>query len=228
VNHNVHFAAAIGGQSDTLETIASCFRGDNLRFRKIANEWFVESPDFDSCKNSKDALTVAELLLLRIHQILALYCRLHAPFSLNAVVQITDDGRVLPRRGLRATAGVEVYSSAGVQQLSSDVEGVPLANRLIDAVRQNDLLRQVFNLRGDQPLTWERIYDLLERIGGVDYIVSTGLASRAETRRIRRTANHYRHLGNPKGFTLPADPPTLREATAFITNLAIAWVGREL
>jgi hypothetical protein len=75
---------------------------------------------------------------------------------------------------------------------------------------------------------WFQIYDIIEFLGGDRSIATSGFASRAQTERVRRTAGYYRHLGRQKKEELPKNPPTLREASVFASDLLRQWIATRL
>ena len=50
----------------------------------------------------------------------------------------------------------------------------------------------------NEALTWPRIYDIIEFLGGPSSIAKSGFASKKKTGCVKQTANYYRHLGNPR------------------------------
>jgi hypothetical protein len=75
------------------------------------------------------------------------------------------------------------------------------------------------SLHGKRELSWSQVYDIIEFLGGVDGIVKGGYAKKKQTGMVKRTANHYRHLGSPKKLPLPPGPPPLAEAAEFASSL---------
>ncbi len=83
-------------------------------------------------------------------------------------------------------------------------------------------------LVGHEELTWGRVYDIIEFLGGAKGVAKAGFASVTKTGRMKRTANHYRHLGDPTQYKLPPDPPTLPDAVLFATRLLKLWIDERL
>jgi hypothetical protein len=59
-------------------------------------------------------------------------------------------------------------------------------------------------------------------------IEKSGFAPERETRRVKQTANYYRHLGNPKEYKLPSNPPTLYDAGMFAFDLMKGWTAKQI
>jgi hypothetical protein len=80
-------------------------------------------------------------------------------------------------------------------------------------------ITEALSLVGHQALTWGRIYDILEFVGGKRSKVHS---------RVKQTANHYRRLGNPNNNPLPPNAPTLAEASLFATDLLKTWIAKRI
>jgi hypothetical protein len=89
-------------------------------------------------------------------------------------------------------------------------------------------IAEALSLVGHEALTWGRIYDTIEFLGGPRSISKSGYAPESKTRHVRQTANHYRHLGNPKNHPLPSNPPTLAEAGVFAIDLMTRWIAERI
>ena len=55
-----------------------------------------------------------------------------------------------------------------------------------------------------------RVYDIIEFLGGERSIEASGLVPRSQARRVRQTANYYRHLGSRRIPRFPAIPDIAR------------------
>jgi hypothetical protein len=64
-------------------------------------------------------------------------------------------------------------------------------------------------------------------LGGVNAIIKKKWATRGQVVTCRQTANHYRHLGSPKKYPLPANPPSLTESNSLVLNLLKKWISSE-
>ena len=69
----LHYATVLNGEKNVLEDIAPCFNTALSTIRRRDDEWIMESSNFERCQSVEEVYTVANALLLRIHQILALY-----------------------------------------------------------------------------------------------------------------------------------------------------------
>jgi len=63
---------------------------------------------------------------------------------------------------------------------------------------------------------------------GASSVKNAGFASEKKTARVKRTANHYRHLGNPGKYPLPPNPPTLADARVFAIDLMTKWIAERI
>jgi hypothetical protein len=75
---------------------------------------------------------------------------------------------------------------------------------------------------------WTDIYDMIEFLGGPEQIEQSGLGTAKVARVVKRTANHYRHLGCRELYPLPSNPPTLDEASLFAKRALSCWIESRL
>lgn len=219
-----HYAAALNGEKNVLEDIAPCFNTALSTIRRRNDEWIMESSTFERCQSIEEVYTVANALLLQIHQVLAIYLGLtSAPLSINSI--LIFDGEILVRRRMWAVSEpIYVYRPA-METLYPTASG-SLATAVLSLAASDPAFREALSLGGNEAPTWPRIYDIIEFLGGPRSIEKSGLAPQHETRRVKQTANYYRHLGNPKRGTLPLNPPTLRMASFFAINILQKWIAK--
>jgi hypothetical protein len=221
----MRYAARLNGDKHTIERIAPYFSSAVARIRQRGTEWILESDDFYRCKSGAEAFMAATALISRLNEILSLYLTLHSAFSTDSILELNDEDHLF-RRHLRATLKVNViappdtaFSPAGPDSLGT---------RVLSRAASDTAIRESLTLVGHEELTWARIYDIIEFLGGADAVARSGLAGRSEARRVRQTANHYRHLGRRKSHPLPANPPSLHDARLFATQILKTWIARRL
>ena len=228
-----NYAAALKGEKHVLEDIAPCFNTALSTIRRRDDEWILESSNFEGCQSVEEVYTVANALLRQIHQVLALYLELPsapsvgvptAPFSISSIMVF--DGDILVRRRMWAVIGFNAYGSA-IKTLSPTASG-SLATDVLSLAASDPAVREALSLGGDEALTWSRIYDVIEFLGGPSLIAESGRSSKKKkTTRVKQTANHYRHLGNPQNDKLPSNPPTLRAASLFAFDILQKWIAQK-
>lgn len=219
------FAIELKGQSHVIESVAPCFVGGFAQIRKLGNVWALESSEFDSCTKVDEIVAVATRLIQIIHRVLALYARLASPFELGSVYVLDESGAIV-RSVLRATAQIRVYLSAGLHELSVSNNAQSLGTRLVRRAFSEEELLEALAIVGEDDIKWSQIYDIIEFLGGCREIAKRNWATAREVDRFRRTANHYRHLGNPGRNPLPPNPPTLAESCTFAVNLLKQWIAK--
>ena len=186
----------------------------------------MESSNFERCESIEEVYEVANALLLQLHQVLALYLGLiSAQLSIGSVMIFNGD--ILVRRRIWGISEpIYVYKSA-TKALSPTATG-NLATAVLSLAASDSAIREALALAGNEAITWPRIYDIIEFLGGPRSIDKSHFAPEQEARRVKRTANYYRHLGNPKNAgTLPANPPTLRVASLFATDILQKWIAKK-
>lgn len=83
-------------------------------------------------------------------------------------------------------------------------------------------------LHGQGELSWSQVHDIIELLDGVDRIARAGRGNRNQLRLVRKTADHYRHLGDPERYPLADNPPTLDEATVLVRDVLKRYISSRL
>src|SRR6266403_816499 len=104
-------AAVVTGQEDTLVSIAPCFDSDSARINKqrlIEKEdsWVLESSEFARCTTGDEVFAVADDIVSRLNQIVALYGNYRSTLSVDCISWIDAKGQSL--RTLRGSLSVNV------------------------------------------------------------------------------------------------------------------------
>jgi hypothetical protein len=221
----MRYAAVLGGQADVFEKVAACFTGDTARIKKLGDEWILESSAFNSCAEPAEVLPIADATLRLIHRILALYSGPSYPFVVSFIREFNAEG--LPSRcAIRGVDTITIYSAQGITDLAQPSGAQPLGSAIAQRAASDPAVNEALNLRGD--FGWPQSYDIIEFLGGPGEIEHAGWATKNRTRRIRQTANHFRHLGSPKKYPLPPRPPTIGEARVFANDLLKRWMASRL
>lgn len=218
------YAVELKGLPHVLEGVAPCFASEEARIRKLEIGWVLESSAFDHCVAAADVFPIADRILSRICRILALYSFLYSPFEAPTVWKLNSQGKPF-RNAVRVSTPVRVYSSKGLAELSAPQGSQPLGSALMQLVTRDLLVAEMLDLVGDEELSWSKIYDIIEFLGGVKEIAKAGFAETKATKRIRQTANHYRHVGSRNRHPLPSDAPTIQKACAFVADLVKQWIA---
>jgi hypothetical protein len=219
-------AAVLKGQPDMLESVAACFDGANARIRKHEEDWILESSAFASCTAGEQVFPIADDLVSRIHHVLALYCGATATLSVEHIYWINAEGKKL--RTIRGSLPVNVISSQGLAELKGMSGSQPLGSAVLQAMTLDATVKEGLTLHGEGGLSWSQVYDIIEFLGGYTGIAKVGYASRKQTCAVRQTANHYRHLGSPKKYPLPSNPPDLAAASEFARSLLKRYISSRL
>ncbi|SRR5258706_3133061 len=224
-------AAVLTGQEDVLASVAHCFDSETARIKKQRlkekeDSWILESSEFALCTTGNEVLAIADDLVSRIHQILALYCNYTPTLSVECISWINAKGESL--RTVRGSFSVNVVSSKGLAELKSASGTQPLGSAVFEAMTRDVKVNEALTLHGDSGLSWAQVYDIIDLIGGVKGIVKAGSAARKQASAVRQTANHYRHQGLRKKPLLPANPPTIDQANEFARGLLKRWIASRL
>jgi hypothetical protein len=209
------YAAAIASAEhapkNLLEDIAPSFASAIVTIRRRESEWILESSSFEPYESDEQLYDAANRIVSQIHSVLALYMGLYGqPLSIRALLRLADDDRLIARRRY-TTITVDIFRPAS-QALNPTASG-SLATVALSRAATDPQISEALSLVGHDALTWGRIYDIIEFLSVKNHI-------------IKRTANYYRHLGNPRNFPLPKNPPTLAEARLFATDSLKDWIAR--
>jgi hypothetical protein len=226
-----HAAALLTGEEDVLASIAPCFDSDAARIKKQRlkekeDSWVLESSEFARCRTGIEVLALADEIVSRIHQILALYGNYTPVLSVDCISWTNAKGESL--RTVRDSFSVNVVSSKGLAELKSASGTQPLGSAVFEAMTRDVKVNEALTLHGDSGLSWSQVYDIIDIVGGVKSIVKAGYATRKQASAVRQTANHYRHQGLKKKPPLPANPPTAAQANEFARGLLKRWIASRL
>jgi hypothetical protein len=226
----MRYAAQLLGDVPVLERVAPCFQGDSARIRKIGNDCFLESSAFESCPGPAEVFPIATEIVLAIHRVSVLYAYLMTFEHIKVGYVQEFDGAGLPtRRALQASKKINIYSSAGLEELKKPHGTQSSGSAVVECARSNKNVQEALSLIGESELGWPQLYNILEFLGGESGIAKRNWATKSEVRRYRQTANHFRHLGSPKNNPLPPDPPSLSDGRKFIMlNLLKKWISTQL
>ena len=209
-----------------LENIAPSFSSPIATIRKRQNQWILESSTFEPYESEEKLFEAANNLLAQIHRVLALYLGLYSePLSVRGLLTLTDDDKLIRHRHY-FTQKLRVVRSAG--QVFNPTASGSLATGVLSRAVTDPAITEALSLVGHEALTWGRIYDIIEFLGGASSVKNAGFASKKKTAHVKRTANHYRHLGNPGKYPFPPNPPTLADASVFAIDLMTKWIAERI
>jgi|SRR5579863_3035433 len=217
------FAVQLTGQANILESVAPAFQSEKVKIVKRENDWFLESSEFDGCESGGDVFPIADKILRLIHSVTHLHAHLVSPFEIGYVQAFNNDGRPL-RRALRAADTISVYTIAGIRSLHSSTDSQTMGALIVAQGLADERIETALSLIGARHLGWPQIYDVIEFLGASN-VVDRGWTTLAEVSRVRRTANHYRHLGRPQEYSIPRNPPSLGDSRNLVLGLMKKWVA---
>jgi hypothetical protein len=224
----MRFAVQLKGSEPLLEDVASCYQGDFARIKRVGDEWFLESSAFDACTAGLEVFPIADKILRLIHRVTAVYAKLFSPFEIGYVECFSDAGDYV-NRALRTSQRVQIYSAEGINKLQERRGERSLGCALVEAAWGDKKLEEALGLIGDgEDLQWSQLYNILEFLGGADTIVKKKWATREQLIKCRQTANHYRHLGSPKQYPLPPNPPSWGVTRTLVLGILTKWISDKL
>lgn len=220
----MRFVVELDGDPHVIENVSTCMQGAEARFRKIGNQWVLESTALDRCSAKEEAFRIADDLISNINSILAIYLGLPKACSVGSILWLNNRG--IPfRRSLREYMMLHTYLAPRKSELTTVVGDETLGSALTRRAGTNATLRECLSLIRGQTLHWSQIYDVIEYLGGAAQIGAAGFSTKANTARVRQTANHYRHLGSKKKYPLPKNSPSLEQARKFTCEILKKWIA---
>jgi hypothetical protein len=121
-----------------------------------------------------------------------------------------------------------VISGPGLSELGHEDGGKSLGARILERAAVDPALAEALQLVGTRTIAWSTVYDIIAFLGGARGVATHGLATKKEADTVRRTANHYRHLGSPHGYALPPQAPALNRASMFAADILKKWIAKRL
>jgi hypothetical protein len=113
----------------------------------------------------------------------------------------------------------------GFGQLASPTRtGTNVCGRFIELAQSDPKIAEALALVSGGAPSWHSLYDVLEFFAGKRGVAKRDWASQSTVDRFMRTANHYRHLGAPKRYPLPRNPPDIKETRTFVLGLLRRWL----
>lgn len=219
------FAVQLKGDAHVLESLTPCFQADGVRILKRDDEWFLESSRFAPCANGGEVFTIADEILRLIQRVSYLYARHLSPLEIGYVQPFSETGAPL-KRTAQASFTLNVVSAAGIEELRNSRGSQTLGAEIVDRAMTDEPVRAALSLLGQGDLQWPQIYDIIEFLDP-EVIVKKKWATREEVRKLRQTANHFRHLGRPKKNPLPPGPPSLNESRTCVLGFLKKWISHQ-
>jgi hypothetical protein len=210
-----------------LEGLDKCFNSDLCRITKFNERWVLESSEFNVCSKPNDVFPLADKTLSDVRRILALYRGLSYAFTVSSIQCIDDNGRP-SGNCIRASLTVMIVSPTAVTELGTPIHGQPIGTAIYEGALKDSKIKEALELYQDTENRWPDVYNIIEFLGGPDGIGKLGFGTKTEAEVVKRTANHYRHLGATKPYPVPTKPPTLNDAAFFAKRLLRGWLESRL
>jgi hypothetical protein len=223
----MRYAAVLEGPVASLAKCAQCFTSDLCRITELNSLWVLKSSSFNSCSSSSDVFPLADRMISTVRRILSLYCGLSYPLTVTSIQCIHPAGHICGNT-IRAAQSTVITSPKAMTELAGRIHERPLATAIFESTLTDDTIKEALTLYQDTENRWADVYNIIEFLGGPDQIGQSGLGARTVASVVKRTANHYRHLGHPKSFLLPSNPPTLGEASLFAKRALSRWIESRL
>jgi len=226
------YVQILGDNSD-LQELSKSLNSPELCISQEDQKYVLKSSNFDQLKNAADVRKRAKEILSLLNGTAKLALGTQQKLTIDAVVEIRDDGKKTTVLFLSDTVPGGSSTSTSVKTSNGNVQEIHPADPIpvwIKTAQINKTVATVFRLIGASALNWIDLYKVYEIIksdvGGKDKIADNGWATKRQINLFKRTAQAYRH-GKLKG-TPPKKPMTLSEAESFVKKILRKWLQTKL
>jgi hypothetical protein len=220
----MRWAVQLTGEEADFKLLEPCFQSNDLRIVKHDELSFLESERLNSFTDANGVWAVADELLTQLHTTFHLFAGASPRFALGFAQPYSDDGApLLGGRAVRAALTINVVCPQGITKLASSAPNGTFGSHVVSRAAADSTVRAALALIPTSEMSWYHIYDIIEFIGP-KAIADKGWALTGDVRRIKQTANHYRHLGRPIGNQLPPNPPTIHQARTRALEFLRLWL----
>jgi hypothetical protein len=223
----MRYVAVLESPVAGLAECARCFTSDLCRITELKGRWVLESSSFNLCSNPSDVFPLADAMLFIVRRIMSLYNGLSYPPTV-ASIQCIDAGGQLCGNTIRSSSIIKITSPTAMTELETPIHEQPLATAILESTLKDIKIKEALTLYQDIEHRWADVYDIIEFLGGPKQIEQSGRGGGKVATVVKRTANYYRHLGRPKPYPLPSNPPTLGEASLFAKRALSHWIESRL
>lgn len=215
----------IEGGEEEIRVLDALLTAEQFRIDKPGERNLLTLPDVPVDAGSEAIKAAADQLVDVVNGAARLYYPKFEGVSYVSVTRLREDGTREGFGYLTAEVGDNVFTALG----SGDKT---LSDWIEIGLSDNDVARAFF-LYGSLDSSWKNLYMVIEVIeddlGGESELIDAGMASAADIKQLKHTANSYRALGREaRHATLATEPPkspmTLEEAKGVIRELLRAWV----
>jgi hypothetical protein len=222
------YVQILGDNSD-LQELSKSLNSPELCISQEDQKYVLKSSNFDQLKNAADVRKRAEEILSLLNGTTKLALGTQQKLTIDAVVEMRDDGKKVTVLFLSDTLPVGSITSTSTKTDNGKVQENHPADPIPNWIRtaQTDKnVAEIFQVLGTSVLNWinlYRVYEIIKSdVGGIDTIVDNGWTTKGQIDLFKQTAQPYRH-GKLKG-TPPKKPMTLSEAKSLIKRILRSWL----
>ncbi len=239
------------GEAFDLEDLVELITSPDLRVVNEGADFFLESATFDRLDGSVDVLQEAQWLLPRLNGAGKLKRHgfrdvdvdghlIEFPVSGGERKELVLGGSITPR-GRVTHIVIQAQTLDGRVRLPAAtivVQGQPMpgepgtleTDRWLEHADRDPDIAEAIEIFGGRPHDWVNLYRIFEIIEGRADIIGSGWASRSETERFTRTANHPDAAGPEarharSSVQPPPRPMTLEEGVELIRRIMLGLLG---
>lgn len=215
----------IKGKANQISLISPCFVSDDFRIVMDKDQWFLETIIFEDYTKVEEVQIKAKEIINEINIIISVYSQLHTSLEIDYIIWRNKEGKLKKR--ITGSFDVNVYSGVGLGKLKNNHLNSTFGNVILNQSQTNPKIKELLRFLNEKPLRWIDIYNIIEYIGksNIPTLVSV---KKNEVEEINRTANHFRHLGNPKNNSLSNNAPSIQVARNFTHDLLQKWLESEI
>jgi len=218
------------GNNLDLQELSKSLNSPELCISQEDQKYVLKSSNFDQLKNAVDVRKRAEEILSLLNGTAKLALGTQQPLTIDAIVEIRDDGKKATVLFLSNTVHGGSSTSTSTKTDNGKVQENHPADPIPNWIRtaQTDKnVAEIFQVIGTSVLNWINLYKVYEIIksdvGGKDKIADNGWATKGQIDLFKQTAQPYRH-GKLKNYVPPKKSMTLSEAEFLIKRILRSWL----
>jgi len=225
------------GDAQDLHEIGKSFSNDNIRItKKLNNEYYLFSDEFQIYTNAKDVFDIAGKLLFLINGASRLAFGKNIKITLSDVVKVNDDGTediyLFIQDNIQIVDSVRIRITDNFGNILDEISPADDIPRWVNLGIENKSVAKVLRLFAKQ-LDWVglyRIYEVIENdIGGLDNIISKEWVTKSRIKSFKHTSNSPGVTGDnarhgKETLHPPKNPMQLFEARNLVEHLIGQWL----
>jgi hypothetical protein len=231
----------LDGHSFDLQVLEVQFRSSDPRIRKQADDYLLESSEFEQLATDEEVFDHANNLLQRVNGAMRLRDSSYRPVEVDSVYGVSGQSgehvfkwkRGIVQTRAAVALSMEVIRADGAREVITETPADDLLPAAILEAATNDRVGRVLQILSQAELTWGDLYNVLDLVEGDlrggQSLETRGWAPSDQVKLFTHTANNARALGTEARhghlhYQPPAQPMSLDQAKVLIQRITRAWL----